>query len=477
MNKILQIIKQETKSNQKVWIVGGYLRDILLKKPCSDIDFVVSRNVLALAKHVATRLKCRVITLDNVNRIYRIVLKQEAGIITLDFSLMAGKNIEEDLARRDFTINAMSLPLSMDTHSFKSKLIDPFNGVSDIHTKTIRAITEKNFKDDPLRLLRAYRFSAELDFTVEPKTEKQIKKHAKLISKPAKERIREELVKIFAVKNASGFIYKIDEQKLFEIIFPEISKMKKSSRKFYFHPEGLWQHSKQTLSSLEKLINEHTWATPELHKKISNHVALRLPLFKITTLFHDCGKPGTVARIDGRIRFFNHEAEGSKEIKKILQRLRFSNKEVQIAEKLVKSHMRPGNVAQNFHKGTLSKKATYRFFRDMGDETIDLLLLSLADRMSYIGVTAKPKEIEMHTIFVNRFAKRFFDYKIKSSRPKLIDGYQVMKALNLPSGPLVGKVLAFVEEAQLSGKINNAPQAITLIRKNLSKIKRSSAIN
>ena len=113
----------------------------------------------------------------------------------------------------------------------------------------------------------------------------------------------------------------------------------------------------------------------------------------------------------------------------------------------------------------------------MGDETIDLLLLSLADRMSYIGVTAKPKEIEMHTIFVNRFAKRFFDYKIKSSRPKLIDGYQVMKALNLPSGPLVGKVLAFVEEAQLSGKINNAPQAITLIRKNLSKIKRSSAIN
>jgi len=209
---------------------------------------------------------------------------------------------------------------------------------------------------------------------------------------------------------------------------------------------------------------------PDLSEKIFNHISPRLPLLKFITLFHDVAKPKTVARINGRIRFFNHESEGAKEIKKIMLKLRFSSKEIQIAEKLVKAHMRPGNVAQSFHKGTLTPKAAYRFFRDMGDETIDLLLLSLADRMSYIGITAKPKEIELHTIFVNKFSRKYLEYKQKMSQPKLVDGYMVMKKFKIPSGPLIGKIMKFIEESQMTGKIHTTEEAIKLVKQNLRRI-------
>ncbi|MBU0952451.1 MAG: HD domain-containing protein [Elusimicrobia bacterium] len=470
MNKIIQTIIKEQKSNQKVWIVGGFLRDAILHKQTTDIDFVVDRNVLELAKRSAKRLSSRVITLDDVNRIYRIVIKSgpEGQMITLDFSAMSGKNINEDLSRRDFTINAVAAPLnSLDN------MIDPYNGIADLKAKIIRSIAEKNFIDDPLRLLRAFRFSAELNFDILPQTLRQIKKHSKLISKPAKERVREELLKIFFVNNSTKYIYELDKNKLLEPLFPEIAAMKKSSRKFYFHPEGLWQHSKLSLASFEKLVNSTALESgfdPDLTAKIFSHISSRLPLLKFIALFHDVAKPQTVARINGRIRFFNHESEGAKKIKKIMQKLRFSNKEIQIAEQLVKTHMRPGNVAQSFHKGTLSPKAAYRFFRNMGDETIDLLLLSLADRMSYIGISAKPKEIELHTIFINKFSRRFFEYKQKISQPKLVDGYMIMKKFRIPSSPLIGKIIRFVEESQMTGKTDTTEQAIKLIKKNWRKL-------
>src|SRR3989339_2115844 len=315
---IIQLVAREAKkSGLGVFLVGGYLRDLVMGMPSTDLDFVVNKNVLKFVKQASKKLKSRVITLDEQNRIYRIVLKTEDRPLTLDFSAMYGKNINEDLSRRDFTINAFALAIESAFRPDLSRIIDPFKGLDDIKSKTIRSISEKNFIDDPLRLLRAYRFSAELKFDMSEKTQKQIKKHHRLVSKPASERVKEELIKILAVRDSSRYIFEMDRQKLLEPLFPGILEMKKSSRNFYFHPEGLWQHSKMALSGFERLIYPLAGAAEpvpnwpanlapipniysqdygfdiELAEKISSHISSRLALIKFVTLFHDIAKPRT----------------------------------------------------------------------------------------------------------------------------------------------------------------------------------------
>lgn len=540
----LTMLKQ---NNQNIYLVGGAIRDFLIEVEASsgasemnkesgiagdmcvdtiDLDFVVTKNVLYIANKFAEKFSSRVIVLDDVNRIYRIVLDRRGesrGILTVDFSLIRGRDIYEDLSRRDFTINAIALPISNCLPTIpnsqlptpNSHFIDPYNGQLDITRKIIRHISEKNFVDDPLRLLRAYRLKAELKFNVSPKTKKIIKKYSSLISKPAKERIRDELIRIFQSENSYSVLDELDKQRLLERIFPEIKKIKKSAKRHYFHPEGLWQHLKLTLKSVERILSQLTpHQSPtralvgdqypgagsskerprligrkrgtqplrvragaseerprqiyqEIAAKALRHISNRIYLLKLLAVFHDISKPQTVKKISGRTRFFGHETSGAKQIVKMLTRLHFSRKDIQVAEKVVKNHMRPGSLAES---KILTEKALYRFFRDLGDESVDLLIVSLADRMSYVGISTNQKEIEKHKNFVFKLIEKFLMHKERQSQPKLVDGYVVMNKFGLSPGPIIGRILKLVEESQLLGKISSQEEAFNLIKKHLPKL-------
>ncbi|MDI6641820.1 MAG: HD domain-containing protein [Elusimicrobiota bacterium] len=485
--KYLIRLKQK---NQNIYLVGGAIRDFLLERNLVDLDFVVTKNVLYIANKFAQKFKTKLIVLDDVNRIYRIVLDKQVGeILTVDFSLMRGRNIYEDLSGRDFTINAIALQLPTASSSnqltmhegflhlatpLRNNLIDPYNGRLDITKKIVRHISEKNFVGDPLRLLRAYRLKAELKFNISRKTKKVIEKYSYLVSKPAKERIRDELIKIFQSENSYKVLDELDKVGIGERIFPEIKKIKQSTKKHYFHPQGLWQHSKLTLKSLERILCEpERFLAQEITSKTLLHISNRTYLLKLISLFHDISKPQTVKKISGRTRFFGHETSGAKQIGKMLTRLHFSKKDIQIAQKIVKNHMRPGSLAQS---KILTQKALYRFFRDLGDESVDLLIVSLADRMSYVGISTNQKEIDKHKNFVSKLIEKFFEHKERQAQPKLIDGYVVMNKFGLSPGPIIGSILKLVEENQAVGKINSQEEAIELIRKHLPKLIRKQKV-
>jgi len=467
IKNILSSISDEILSGQKVYLVGGALRDIFLKRVPLDFDFAVNKNVLKLSKKIAKKFNGKLVVLDDVNRIYRVVVQLENQHYTFDFSSMKGKNIFEDLSNRDFTINAFAIELPLKDLS-KNSIIDPFSGIKDMKSKNIKMVSDRAFIDDPLRLFRAYRFSAELNFNIEEKTRKYIRKYAHLILNSAKERINYELKKIFSTDDSYSIVLEMDKQGLMEYVFPEIKIMKKSSKKFYFHPEGLWQHSKLSLYRFEKILSSPGKFFPEkdLREKIIKHIWPRIPLLKIITLFHDIAKPESVKKIKGRTRFFGHEKLGAEKIKDLLKRLRFSSKDIQVAEKIVQNHMRPGNLCS---AKILTDKAIYRFFNDLGDVSIDLLLVSQADRMSYIGISAKHKDITQFNNFVQKLSKKFFEYKKKLEQPKLVDGYLIMEKFGLEQGPLIGKILNIVHENQSIGRISTTEEALKLIEKILPK--------
>jgi len=475
---ILGTIAQKEKIT--LHLVGGFLRDYLLKIANNDLDFIVSKKAKFFAQQVAKNLHGTFVQLDEINRIYRVVWEERGShlngkIYHLDFSQIQGKNISEDLGRRDFTINTLALPVAsyrLQVTSHLKNLIDPYSSRKDIRSKLIRTISEKSFEEDPLRLLRAFRFRASLNFKIERITFSQIKKEAKKITLSAPERIREELHKIFRTGNSAKIIKEMDNTTILKHLFPEIESMKKSARKFYFHPEGLWQHSWESLKIYEQILNNPKPFFQKYSEKIIQHLEEKVngmerkTLLKFIILFHDVAKPKTAQREGKKMRFFGHEEKGAKMVKNILSRLHFSRQAINAAEKIIRCHMRPGNLTQ---LKEISNRAIYRYFRDLGEEGIDLLILSLADRYSYLRVSQKPQEIEMHHQKILEILRRYYEEKEKVIPPRLLNGYEVMKICQVPPGPKVGKLLRLIEEAQAGEKIKTKDEAKKFLL-NLTKV-------
>ena len=217
-------------AEQKIesYLVGGLVRDVLLGRDTADIDLAVSRDALEIAPKVADFLGGKYVLLDRANRIGRVVLlkkgKAPAGTQwELDFSTFEG-DIERDLARRDFTIDAMAVDLGKARYDIR--LIDPFNGLADLKRGVLRVVAETAFTSDAVRLLRAVRLAAELDFSLDKKTEALVRRHSHLIASVAGERVREELLRLLAVSGAGQFLAYQDRLGLLTAVFPELEKRK-----------------------------------------------------------------------------------------------------------------------------------------------------------------------------------------------------------------------------------------------------------
>lgn len=452
------------KTNKDIWIVGGYIRDLLLHKISKDIDFVVDGNAKKTAQLFAKKTKGTFITLDDFNKIYRVVVNDR----TYDFSKKQGKTILEDLSRRDFTINAMAIKADwrLEIGDVSKNLIDPFGGIADLKHKIVRAISEKNFIDDPLRILRAYRFAGQLNFEIESRTEKLIKKHNKRLKSVSPERIRNELFLIFESQAGYPAILKIHQSGILNEIMPELVLTKNTARCYY--PEmGVLGHSFRALKVLEKFYAENFKSVfAKFYKKINLHLEERLggaksvkrkTLLKLAALLHDVGKTAAAKKIGGRLRFFGHEDIGAEKINIIGKRLKLSNDEIKYLKILTKHHMRLGNLTS---AKNLTDKAAWRFFRDLGEEAIDLIVLSVTDAFTY----PKSRTRTLHKIMGNKLLNKYFNEKKKVFPVKLLNGCEIMKILKIPEGPMVGKILQKLEESQVTKKVNTKDEAKKFIK-------------
>jgi tRNA nucleotidyltransferase/poly(A) polymerase len=476
MEKLLAKIRKLA-AKQDVYIVGGWLRDRLLKRANRDLDLAASGSPLALSKKIARSLRGRLVVLDDEHKIYRIVLRGHPDLDYIDVARLRGKTIMEDLSNRDFTINAMALAVPDAGAIDIGRRIDPLGGGKDLSGKTVRMVSPGAFADDPLRLLRAFRLAAELNFRLEPRTLRRIRKDARLISRSAAERIREELFRMFAVKDSADWIACMEKTGILQQVIPEISPMKTSARRFYFHPHGLWQHALETLRSLEDILRRPAKFFPKNAGQIERHLdetissgVSRRELLKLIALLHDVAKPRCARRVGNRMRFLGHETKGAAMAAEIFTRLRIGRKEIRVARRLIEHHMRPISLGQS---KTTTRRAAFRLFRDLAADVPDLFLLSLADCYSYRHLkTRKTVDLKTQECTVRNLVALYFDEKEKPSRPKLADGHLLMRTFALQPGPLIGALLTLITEAQDTGKITTRDEAMALVRKKLTPLKK-----
>ncbi|MFC2005149.1 CCA tRNA nucleotidyltransferase [Chloroflexota bacterium] len=463
------------------YIVGGWVRDVLLGRDTADIDFAVSSDALEVAPGVATALGGKYVLLDRVNRVGRVVLVNKGATSPgvqheLDFATLKG-NIEQDMARRDFTIDAMAVNLSQFGKGLSDlQLIDPFNGQDDLRCGIIRVVAEKAFASDAIRLLRAVRLAAELDFNIEKKTEALIRHYSHLITSVAGERVREELLRMLAVSDAGQFVTYLDELGLLTAVFPELAQTKgvKQPKEHFW---DVFEHSLQTVSAVEFLLGQGAWeyaneevlaAVPwsgvlaqHFDREVSSGSTRKL-LLKLAGLLHDVNKPQTKA-IDagGRMRFLGHSEGGAPIAANMLERLRFSSKEVKLVEDEVRYHLRPGQMSQT---GLPTRRAIYRYFRDTAEAGIDILFLSLADHLATRGPNLDLANWQEHARLADYVIGQHFEQEKIVRPPKLVDGHDIINIFGISPGPEIGEVLEAVRETQASGEVTTREEALSFIK-------------
>ena len=480
LTKVSELLKGQ---GIKAYLVGGLVRDALRGRDTADIDIALAGDALAVAPEVAVALGGRYVLLDKVNRVGRVVLfdrETQPGKMEweLDFSSFAG-SIEQDLARRDFTIDAMSIDLEQLVRQLGPvPLIDPLHGRDDLREGVIRVVAETAFSADASRLLRAVRLAAELGFNIENNTESLIRRDATLLSDVAGERIREELLRLLSVSRGGQFLSYLDELGLLTAIFPDLVPTKGVTQPKEHHWD-VFRHSINTVTAVDFLLREGVWegaggeilapvpwsATLEQHfEQEVSCGSTRRGLLKLAALLHDVAKPLTKAIIAGRTRFLGHAPEGAAIVATALERLRFSTREIKLVEIEVKHHLRPGQLSQT---DLPTRRAIYRYFRDTGEAGIDILFLSLADHLATRGPNLELSNWREHcrmTEYV--LAQRFQEEKL--IRPiKLVDGHDIISIFGLKPGPKVGEILEAVREAQASGIVTGREQALTYIRNRL----------
>ena len=336
MNKLIKKINDLSKDFD-VYATGGFSRDLLLKRSPNDIDLAVSRNAFKYSKKIADVFKSKLITLNDTSKTYRIMLKDDV-ITNIDISLFNGKTIEQDLQNRDFTINATAFNLKNFKNFKKHIILSDRNTLRDLKSKTVNTVSAESFKTDPLRMLRAFRFAAELKFKISKKTFKQIIKNVKFIRQSAPERIKNEFFRVLSVKNSAVLIKDMDNCGLLSEIFAEIKKMKKACRKYYYHPGGLFQHSFETMESAENILNNLKKYFPENYADMQKHFddnaafsesITRESLLKFAALFHDSAKPETAKFENGKMHFLGHEELGDGKVKEIMFSLKSSKNDIE----------------------------------------------------------------------------------------------------------------------------------------------------
>jgi poly(A) polymerase len=465
----------------KAYLVGGFIRDSRLKRTTADIDIALSGNALELAPEIARALGGKFILLDKQNRICRVVVVDKKapleGRWQLDFTSLED-SIEQDLGRRDFTIDAIAIELNKVGGDFTP--VDPFNGLKDLEKKVIRAVAETVFEDDAVRLLRAVRLAAELGFSLDERTEVLVKSQCHLIANVAGERLREELVRLLAVPHPESFLAHLDELGIITALFPELARAKGVEQPRE-HAWNVFDHSLQTVIAVDFLLRQGSWpyasdkalAVVPWSDKLAEHFdqevgggSRRRALLKLAALLHDISKPETKAvGEDGRTHFLGHDKLGATAAADILARLRFSGKEAKLVEIVINYHMRPGQMSQ---QGLPSPRAIYRYFRDSGEAGIDILFLSLADHLATRGPKLDMAGWREHARMVEYVLAKHFEQQELAFPTKLVDGHDLIEIFGLKPGPALGEILEAVREAQASGELNDRQEALDYIRERLA---------
>lgn len=445
----------------EIYLVGGAVRDFITGKDTFDRDLIVmDEDAGIFAKKLAAHFEGVLVPLDEVNKIYRVVLPDRVNIIDVTNPLEG--SLERDLMRRDLTINSVAVNIRT------SGVVDLCGGIADIQNKCINYINEHNFEDDPLRLLRVYRFQATLGFDLTPETIHAVCKFVKLIHKPAVERITHELILLFGGKYADKALLNMNKTWLLEELFPVVNELKQVPPNTHHHLD-LFHHSVETVRQVQIIYENSPEEVKEHLKRVDFGGAPRLAHLKLAAFLHDIGKfsTWTIEEDTGRHRFIKHDDVGAKMAVPLLRKLHFSNKQIDYISSMIKNHIYPSQVMYapeiDFYTPN-GEKVMMRYIRKMDANVLDNIVLAKADRLSARGEAVTDEMVENNLSRLTLLQNYYLSVRdTLEPLPILLDGNEIMKLLKIKPSKKLGEILSALHEAQLSGDVTTKEQAVEFV--------------
>lgn len=483
--------------------MGGFLRDSLLRgeiadpacaAESNDLDIVAPlgpgsspRSVQELGRELALLLggKCQP---HNLGRgVFQVVVERDsyAGLPPLVVDLAGySTDIEDDLRRRDFTCNAMALPLDhpclvnddpddwpIPAGVWANDLLDPFGGRADVARKRLRAVGDDVFRQDPGRLLRGVRLAGQLKFMLEPETARQIRRDAPSIAQVAPERVRQEFMTILAADGARGQLEVLDRLDLLCRIIPEL-ELTKGVGQPSAHYWDVWNHNLHTVEYVELATRGHQnsaiYSLVPWNAEVEAHFAGeagdgfdRRTVLKLAGLLHDIAKPQTKGPDKaGRIRFLGHSELGAEMVTERLTRMRFSARTVSMVSRMVLHHLRPSQLRHG--EEMPSPRAVHRYYRELDDVAIDTIYLAMADYLAAKGPEVVAEHWAGHARMLTGLLEAGREQAPAAGPQRLLNGHDLMQSLGLSPGPAIGRLLQQIDEARAAGEISTREEALAL---------------
>ncbi len=442
---VAQALELADREGRNLYLVGGALRDLCLRRKVSDADLIVEGRGENFVHTLAARLRSRVVLLGRGDfQTYRIPLK---GGAYLDLWDLKSVPLREDLCRRDFTINAVAY------HLQTGNWIDPAGGLTDLEHGVIRRVCERAFVEDPLRLLRAVRFKTRLKrFAIEPSTLRDMMENAHRLQKTAPERVAGELDLILGSADPHGGVLLLAETRLLEVVVPELDRLKGVAQHPH-NPDDVFDHTLNCLRALPAAVERVNALTDRSHRlRDGDRLLLAWAL-----LCHDLGKPATRTEdARGNSHFYNHQRISVRLTDEVFRRLRSSRERSTEVQRLIALHSRPMQLVL---AGT-PRRGLRRFIHLSGRSLPRQLALYLADRLSRGDLDERAET------FVRTCWELFLaEGEALISPPRLVSGEDVMETLGLPASPDVGRVMESVQRLQVAGELCSREEALGYLRR------------
>ncbi len=457
----------------EIYCVGGTVRDWLLGKQPNDLDLTVSRDAELFCRELMRELR-------GGTYVQLGTEEEEAARVVwngldIDISSFRGNTItiEDDLALRDFSINGLAVGLTALADGVGAKaIIDPMRGLADLQSGSLHHFP-KAFEDDPLRLVRAFRFMATLGFEICEETKSAIAENAEAITTVAAERVHYELDKIMLSSESSNVLWAMHKTGLLKHIIPELYEGSGVEQPGFHHLD-VFHHNFQALREMERLLKQPSVIYSHCANEITQYLEcdrVRVCL-KWAALLHDVGKPAAQGESvdESRVTFYGHDEIGKKQFEGFARRLKWSNEDRDRAAGLIAMHMHPFHLCTVQRQKKISPRAALKLCRKAGEDLHGVFLLAMSDSLASLG-ELKPEDIEEELVHLYRDVTDIYREHILPalSGPPLLGGSDLIREFGLTPGPIFSEILDELQSLQVEGQVNTRDDALAWVEKFLSR--------